>query len=113
MLSRVSVVILYLRIFTDKWARAACWIVMSFLIGNCVATIIAAQFECTPLVYTWDKSIEGGTCFNQLLWYQISNFPNIAADVMIMILPVKTVWSLKASTARKAGVATVCLTGSM
>lgn len=32
---------------------------------------------------------------------------------MIAILPIKTVWTLKASIARKAGVATVCLTGSM
>lgn len=113
MLSRVSVVCMYLRIFTDKWARAACWAVMAFLVANCVATVIAAQLECTPLAYTWDRTIPGGTCFDQILWYQLSNFPNILGDVMIAILPIKTVWTLKASTARKAGIATVCLTGSM
>ncbi|KAI1342702.1 hypothetical protein F5Y15DRAFT_312660 [Xylariaceae sp. FL0016] len=114
MLSRVSVVVLYLRIFTDKWARAACWFVMAFLIANCLATIIAAQLECTPLAYTWDKSLPGGgTCFNQMLWYQLTNFPNIIGDVMIMLLPIRTVWGLKASLARKAGIATVCLTGSI
>ncbi|KAI1475335.1 hypothetical protein K445DRAFT_314477 [Daldinia sp. EC12] len=113
MLSRVSVVILYLRIFTDKWARAACWAVMGFLIANCLATIIAAQLECTPLAFTWDKSIPGGKCFNQILWYQLTNFPNILGDLMIMILPIRTVWGLKASVARKAGIATVCLTGSI
>jgi hypothetical protein len=113
MLSRVSVVCMYLRIFTDKWARIACWAVMAFLVANAVATIIAAQLECTPLAYTWDRSIVGGTCFDQILWYQLSNFPNILGDVMIAILPIKTVWTLKASTARKAGIATVCLTGSM
>lgn len=113
MLSRISVIFLYLRIFTDKWARAACWFVMAFLVANCVATIIAAQLECTPLAYTWDKSIVGGSCFNQVLWYQVTNFPNIAGDVMIALLPVRTVWGLKASTARKAGIAAVCLLGSM
>lgn len=113
MLSRVSVVCMYLRIFTDKWARAAAWSVMAFLIANCVATIIAAQLECRPLAYTWDRSIEGGKCFNQILWYQVTNIPNIVGDVMILLLPVKTVWTLKASTARKAGIATVCITGSM
>lgn len=113
MLSRISVVILYLRIFTDKWARAACWGVMGFLIANCLATVIAAQLECTPLAFTWDKSIQGGKCFNQILWYQLTNFPNIIGDVMIMILPIRTVWGLKASVGRKAGIATVCLTGCM
>lgn len=113
MLSRVSVVILYLRIFTGRWERWACWAVMGFLIANCVATVIAAQLECSPLPFTWDKTIEGGSCFNQVLWYQLSNFPNVAGDVFIMALPIKTVWSLKASFARKAGIASVCLTGSM
>lgn len=113
MLSRVSVICLYLRIFTERWARAACWAVMAFLIGNCVATIIAAQLECTPLAYAWDKTIEGGTCFDLILWYQLTNFPNIAGDVMIALLPVRTVWGLKASTARRAGIAAVFLMGSM
>lgn len=114
MLSRVSVVFLYLRILTGRWARAACWAVMAFLVANCLATIVAAQLECTPLAYTWDKSIVGGgRCFDQILWYQLTNFPNIAGDVMIALLPVRTVWGLKASTARKTGIAAVCLTGSM
>lgn len=113
MLSRVSVVCMYLRIFTDKWARAAAWTVMTFLIANCVATLIAANLECMPLEYTWDKSVEGGRCFNQSLWYQVSNIPNIMGDVMIAVLPIKTVWGLQASTARKVGIMIVCLTGSM
>lgn len=112
-LSRVSVVCMYLRIFTDRWARAACWTVMAFLVANAVGVVIASQLECTPLAYTWNRSIAGGTCFDQILYYQLANFPNILGDVMIAILPVKTVWTLKASIARKAGVATVCLTGSM
>jgi hypothetical protein len=113
MLSRLSVVILYLRVFTDKWARRACWAVVAFLVLNCLSTIIAASLECTPLSYAWDRSIPGGHCFNQLLWYQLTNFPNIAADLFIMALPIKTVWSIKASSARKAGIAAVCLTGSI
>ncbi|KAL7624946.1 hypothetical protein AAE478_004160 [Parahypoxylon ruwenzoriense] len=113
MLSRISVVVLYLRIFTHKWARIACYAVMGFLIANCISTIIAAQLECVPLSFTWDKSIPEGKCFDQLLWYQISNFPNIIGDVLIMILPIRTVWGLKASFARKTGIATVCLTGSI
>ena len=113
MLSRVAVVLLYLRVFTSKTACACCWAVIGFLMGNCVATIIAAQLECTPLAFTWDKTIEGSRCFDQLLWYKLTNFPNVAADIAIMLLPIRTVWTLKASTARKTGIAVVCLTGSM
>ena len=113
MLSRLSIVLLYLRIFTNKTARFFCWVVFTFLILNCITTVIAAQLECLPLAYTWDKTIKGGRCFNQMLWYKLTNFPNVIADVAIFLLPVQTIWTLKASTARRAGIALVCLTGSV
>lgn len=113
MMSRASVVLLYLRVFTSKFTRACSWLTLAFLVANCVATIIAAQLECRPLAYSWDKTIPGGTCFNVWLWYQLTNFPNVIADVAILVLPIPTIWHLKASTGRKAGIALVCLTGSM
>lgn len=78
-----------------------------------MSTIIAAQFECIPFTFMWDKTIEGGRCFDQLLWYKLSNIPNVVADVAIMLLPIRTVFYLKASMMRKLGIAVVCLTGSM
>ena len=112
-LSRISVVLLYLRIFTNRTARIFCWAVIAFLIGNYIAFLVAANLECIPLAYTWDKIIPGGHCFNQILWYELSNFPNIAADISIMLLPIQTVWTIKASNTRKAGIALVCLTASV
>ena len=111
-LSRVSVILLYLRIFTHTWARVACWIVLVFLVANAVQAIVSANLECFPLSFSWDKTIEG-TCFSQLAWYEWTNIPNVIGDVAILLLPLRTVWDLKASTARKMGIAGVCLTGSM
>ena len=113
MLSRVSVVILYLRIFQHRVERSCCWAAIAFLIGNCVATLVATQFECRPLAYLWDRSIKDGHCFNFRLFWKLSTFPNIVADVAIMVLPMRTVWTMKCSTARKVGVSIVFLTGSM
>ncbi|KAL4862421.1 hypothetical protein BDV12DRAFT_203069 [Aspergillus spectabilis] len=72
-MSRVSVVAPYLLIFTDK------------------TTIIAAQLECFPLAYTWDRTIPDGTCFDQILWYKLSSIPNAVAVVFILALPILTV----------------------
>ncbi|KAJ8132035.1 hypothetical protein O1611_g1584 [Lasiodiplodia mahajangana] len=55
----------------------------------------------------------GGTCFDQWLWYEVSSFLNIVGDVLVLVLPIRTVWALKASTARKAGIAAVFFTGSI
>ncbi|KAH8429732.1 uncharacterized protein LDX57_007404 [Aspergillus melleus] len=113
-MSRISVVALYLRIFTSKFYRGICWFVIAFLIGNMLSTIIAAQLECVPLEYTWNKALPGGgTCFDQILWYEISNIPNVVGDLMILVLPIPTVWGLKASTGRKLGIAMVFFMGSI
>ncbi|THV48372.1 hypothetical protein BGAL_0252g00040 [Botrytis galanthina] len=112
-LSRVSVVLMYLRIFTHRWARFFCWATITFLIANCVATIISAQLECRPLAFLWDKSIEGGSCFDTTLWWRLVNIPNFTADIAILLLPVRTIFGLRASTFRKAGISITCLTGSV
>ncbi|KAF7862477.1 hypothetical protein EAF04_007350 [Stromatinia cepivora] len=112
-LSRVSVVLMYLRIFTHRWARFFCWATITFLVANCLATIISAQLECRPLAFLWDKSIQGGTCFNTILWWRLVNIPNFTADIAILLLPIRTVWGLRASTSRKAGISLTCLTGSV
>ncbi|KAI9039000.1 cytochrome P450 [Aspergillus affinis] len=67
-LSRVSVVALYLRIFTSRFYRSMCWVVIAFLLGHMLITLITAQLECLPLAYTWDKSIPGGRCINKILY---------------------------------------------
>lgn len=112
-LSRASVVLMYLRIFTHRWARFFCWATLTFLVTNCITTIISAQLECRPLAFLWDKSIPGGTCFNTVLWWRLVNIPNFTADTAILLLPVRTVWGLRASTFRKAGISLICLTGSV
>ncbi|KAI1344172.1 hypothetical protein F5Y15DRAFT_104464 [Xylariaceae sp. FL0016] len=112
MFSRVSVVVLYLRVFTDKRWRAASWGVIAYLVGICVSTLIVTQVQCTPLVHAWDTSVEGH-CVNRLLWYQLTNFENILGDVMVLVLPIKTIWSLQSSFAQKVGIAGVFLTGSI
>lgn len=112
MLSRVSVVMLYLRIFTSKISRGFCWAVIAFLIANCLAFIISANLECIPLQRTWNKHIEG-TCFNVELWWKLSNIPNVFADVAILCLPLPTIWNLKAGLTKRLGIWMVFLTGSV
>ncbi|PLB50941.1 cytochrome P450 [Aspergillus steynii IBT 23096] len=112
-LSRVSVLSLYLRIFTNKLYRGVCWFMIGFVLSAMLATILAAQLECFPLAYAWDKTIPNGHCFNQVLWYQLTNLPNIFIDLVILVLPIPTVWNLKASSSQKFRIAGVFLLGSL
>ena len=112
-MSRVSVVALYLRILTGRTHRAFCWFVIGFLLSNMIAILVAAQVECFPLQYTWDRTIQGGHCFNQIVYYKVANIPNVVADVMILALPIPTVWNLQTSLSRKGEIAAVFFLGSM
>lgn len=112
MLSRISVVLLYLRIFTSRAARYFCWGVIIFLVGNCVAFLITLNLQCIPFEFTWNKEIEG-RCFNVPLWWEISNIPNVVADIAILLLPIQTIFNLRAIMIKKLSLWFVCLTGSV
>jgi len=112
-LSRLSVCCLYLRIFNKTWPKIFCWIIIVGLCSFCIAMLTTALVECFPLQYAWDKTIEGGVCFDTQAWYKYSNIPNVLLDVAILFLPMETIWTLKASMMKRLGIAFVCLTGSV
>lgn len=114
--SRISVVLLYLRVFTTKLSRASSWAVLTYLVCFTLAQIIAGVLECKPLSHFWWQGIPGGvkgTCFDLFLYYKINGILNIVGDVAIMILPIPTIWILQTSTARRVGIALVFLSGSL
>ncbi|MCJ1473008.1 hypothetical protein MMC13_001657 [Lambiella insularis] len=89
-LPKISIVALYLRIFTSRAARLTCYIVIFVIVANWVSFIFASTFSCSPVAYQWDKTITGGTCFNMEAAFKASGAPNIATDAIIMVLPIPT-----------------------
>ena len=112
-LSRCSIVVLYLRIFTKKWTRAISWVVIGYLVASCAGSVTAANLQCIPLAYTWDKSIQGGHCLDESLWYKVAGLFNIFADLVILLLPAEMIWSLNTSRSQKAVIALIFLTSSL
>lgn len=112
-LPKISILSLYLRIFTMRDARVTCYILMFMLVAKWIAFIFATTFQCSPVAYQWDKSLTGGTCVNVLALYKASSAPNIATDAVMLILPIPIVWRLKASMICKLGLMVVFMTGSV
>lgn len=113
-LPKVSVLLLYLRVFTDKPSRIIAHCLIYILLAYIVAFSIATGLQCIPLEYQWNPTIPGGgSCFNVTLFWKSLSFPNIITDVIIMILPLPMVFSLQLSTGRKIGVLVVLLSGSL
>jgi hypothetical protein len=111
-LSRISIVMLYLRIFTSKKVKYFCWGIITYLTCNGLAFMITANLQCFPLEYVWNQEIDGH-CFDIALWWKVSNIPNVLADVAILFLPLQTIWKLHTTLLKKLSICFVCLTGSM
>ncbi|KAF1956866.1 hypothetical protein CC80DRAFT_593548 [Byssothecium circinans] len=93
-LPKISICLLYLRIFNNRAAKAATHAVIWIIIANWIIFIVATSLQCRPFAYQWNKKIRGG-------------------NAVIMLLPIKTIWGLKVSRARKGGVLFIFSTGSV
>ncbi|KAF2017908.1 integral membrane protein [Aaosphaeria arxii CBS 175.79] len=111
-LPKISILLLYLRLFTNRSLRIACHVLIWVLVANWVAYLVASSFQCVPFEYQWNKKIPG-KCFNQPAFYKTVSAPNILTDVLMLLLPLKTVFDLKVSRPRKLGVLFIFLSGGM
>ena len=58
----------------------------AFIFAMEAAFTTALFFQCRPINYYWDKTIEG-TCFNQPAFYYADAVLNLGTDVVILSLP--------------------------
>lgn len=111
---KVSILVLYLRIFIERKTRIITWVVIGVVMCHWVASgIIAALVTCQPFAFKWDKTIPDGHCANLLAAYAYVSIPNILTDLAIAILPISTIYNLQMSRIRKVGVSLTFLAGSL
>ena len=113
-LPKISILCLYLRIFTSRAARYSCYLLIGIIAANWAAFIVlASTFECSSLAYHWNPTPAEGRCLNESTLAKATSAPNVATDVVMLVLPVFTVRRLNASYIRKLGLTIVFLTGSV
>ncbi|KAI9640226.1 hypothetical protein NHQ30_011464 [Ciborinia camelliae] len=110
---KMVILSLYLRIFTSKFARLTCYLLIFVVVGLAIADTVAASVMCLPLDYLWDKSIPGGKCINIPALYRWGSLPNAVSDLFILIVPLPTVWKLQVERRVKIGLTITFLTGSI
>lgn len=110
---KLTVVFLYLHILTNKYERMAAKALVFLIFASWVSFTVAAMFQCMPFAFNWDKTIPDGKCFNVQFFANSSSVPNIATDLAVLVLPLRTVWGLKISIGRKVGLLLIFLTGSV
>lgn len=112
-LPRLSILAMYMRIFTSRIYHIAVYILASIMLTFYVTCVFWGLFKCRPLAYTWDKSIPGGHCINVTEYCRWINFPNILIDVVIVVLPLPLIWRLQVSWNQKIDLTVTFLTSGM
>lgn len=110
-LPKICVIVLYLRIFTQKAYRMTCYLLVAVVIGNFLAGGLTSSLSCIPLAKFWDKSLPGH-CINTNAFFRWISFPNILTDVGILVLPLPLIYGLHSTKNQKLGLVVTFLTGS-
>jgi hypothetical protein len=110
---KLAILVLYARIFTTRKYRMAFYITGGFVIASMISVIITSSVLCRPFAFNWDKTIPGGKCADIMSAYRYTCFPNIIADLVILILPMPAIYKLRVDTPVKIGLFITFVTGSM
>ncbi|KAL4939189.1 hypothetical protein BDV06DRAFT_225270 [Aspergillus oleicola] len=99
--TKISILFLYLRIFPVRWLIVSSWATISVIVMWAIATILAGCFICRPFEYNWNKTILGGTCGNQVTSFTVTGVINLVTDVIVLVLPMPSLYKLQMATYKK------------
>lgn len=111
--TKLAILLLYRRVFLPQRGGFFDWVLRLFMLILGLfyfATTIVKIWECSPRARIWDKSIPG-TCIDIPALLNTSGLFNMVTDVLILLVPVKSVWNLHMTRKRKLGVILVFTVG--
>ncbi|KAL4998611.1 hypothetical protein BDV10DRAFT_201141 [Aspergillus recurvatus] len=111
--AKLSILLFYVRVFQTRSFRILSYTIGFLVLGHGIGVFFAAVFQCSPVQYTWDKEIPGGSCFNQQAFYRYVSPPNICTDLVILVMPMPVVWRLQTRLTQKLALTGVFLLGGL
>ncbi|GFF81466.1 hypothetical protein IFM60648_06031 [Aspergillus lentulus] len=95
-LVKLSLLISYLRFFTQPQFRGLTWAMVALIVSWALAYMIALFLACKPLKDYWESiQFNPPNCINQSASTFSFSITNLATDLMVLILPMRVLWMLK------------------
>ncbi|OQD63474.1 hypothetical protein PENPOL_c009G06393 [Penicillium polonicum] len=107
----MSILMLYLRIFIQRWFRITCYVFLVIITSYMVGAFFASVFQCTPVARAWNKAIPGSCIDITTNWYANAGF-SIATDIIILTLPMYPLYKSKIILKRKIALMIVFALGT-
>ncbi|KAI1332615.1 hypothetical protein F5Y16DRAFT_356053 [Xylariaceae sp. FL0255] len=99
-LVKLSILLLYLRIFPSKKFKIAVYVLIGVVVSWCITITLLSIFQCKPIEKSYMPWIPG-TCIDLVGAEYGSGLPDILTDFFILVLPVTQVLKLKTSKKNK------------
>ena len=114
-LSKCAILLLYLRVFTtgNKAFAASVYVIGFVVIATGVANTFVAIFQCTPVAYEWDKSVQDGRCIDVVAFARYMTIANVVTGAIMLIMPLPLAWKLNLEISAKLALTATLFHGIM
>ena len=112
MLSKISLLMLFHRIFITPAFRMATKVIGTIVILWWIGTLLADTLICLPIEHNWNPKIPA-RCGNKLLLDILPPIPWIVTDLAILLMPLPMVYKLHLPGIQRVGLAGLFLLGSL
>ncbi|KAI5267718.1 hypothetical protein E4T47_07999 [Aureobasidium subglaciale] len=112
-LTKISILLFYLRIFPDWKLRRAIYAMIGLCVAYIVVFVTVTALQCIPVSMAWEKwdGEHKGKCLNLNADGWASASLNIILDLIVIVLPMKQLTVLNMDWQRKLGVIVMFLGG--
>ncbi|WZH39864.1 Integral membrane protein [Fusarium acuminatum] len=83
-LAKISMLLLYLRIFVQEWFRRCCFTLMAIIASYMAVALALSIWQCHPLSGAWDKSLHPKCVSLDKTWHANAGFKRALITVITM-----------------------------
>ncbi|PHH51867.1 hypothetical protein CFIMG_004064RA [Ceratocystis fimbriata CBS 114723] len=109
--TKVSIMVLYFRIFPSQKLRRLVWAVSIFTILFTIASVLATIFQCQPAKAAWDFLVEG-KCYTFVNFLYANAAVSLATDILVLAMPMPLLWRLTLPTKQKLAICSLFMLGA-
>ncbi|KAK3707341.1 hypothetical protein LTR37_012185 [Vermiconidia calcicola] len=109
-ITKASIVVQYLRIFSSRAIRLCCCAILLILLPVACWGVFGGTFLCSPTAKLWKPELPGHCMSARNYWYSVAGM-NIGLDFITLLLPLPAIHALHLPGKQKFGLMFVFLLG--
>lgn len=78
-----------------------------------MSQVFPTIFQCSPIAYSWNKTIVGGYCINVHVMWIVQDILFLVLDIYVVVLPLPMIWNLQITRPEKIAISGMFLLGSL